>query len=292
MPLPFYVFAWTASFIYGFYVITAKLIGKYQLKNVSQFAFFSMLFGGLTIASISFLNGARLAPDWSFIILAAIFAAISSILFITALKNLEVSVMGPLFNIKIVISVLLGYLFLNESLATANILIILLIIVAGFFSTMDESFSWKSFFTRNVGVGLLCMLALSIQSVFINQAIAQTDYWTASLWIGLLTIVFGFIFLYRRFKNDLAASKPRDYLGVFVLALMGGVGDLASIKAYESNVGVSSVIISLPISMVLAFLFSAWKPSLLEKHTWQVYVVRFTAAAVMIWGAWQLSKGF
>ena len=132
------------------------------------------------------------------------------------------------------------------------------------------------------------MLVLSIQSLFVNRAIDQTSYWTATLWMSLLAVAFSFIFLYPKFKNDLRTTKPKEYLGVATLALVGSIGDLAAYKAFEGNVGLSSVIISLPISMVLAFILSLVKPNLMEKHTLKVYLVRFAAAGVMIWGALQL----
>ena len=282
------LFAWLASAIYGTYAITAKLIGKYQLKNSYQFSFFMTLFSGIVMSIISYVNGGRIATNWSFILLAAAFLALGNALYLTALKVLDVSVMSPLFNIRVAITVLLGVLFLGESLSTKAVYLIALIFIAGFFATMDEKFSFKTFFTQNIGLGLLFMLALSIQSLFVNRAISQTDYWTATLWMGLLAIVFSFIFLYSRFKDDITKSKPKDYVGVGVLAIIGSIGDLAAYKAFEGNVGLSSVIISLPISMLLAFVLSVWKPSLMERHPLKVYLVRFIAAVVMIWGAIQL----
>jgi hypothetical protein len=77
---------------------------------------------------------------------------------------------------------------------------------------------------------------------------------------------------------------------VLILSLIGGVGELAAYKAFESNVGTSSLIISLPMSMILVFFFALWKPSLLERHTIKVYAIRFIAAGVMIWGAMSLTR--
>jgi len=283
------IFAWVASITYGLYTIAAKLIGKYKLKNTAQFSFFTTLFIGLLMAAVSFANGARLATSWTFIILAAIFIALGNASYLAALKNLDVSVMSPLFNIRVAITVLLGVVFLGEELTSRSLFLICLIFVMGFFAAMDEKFSIRSFFSKNVGAGLLFMLVLSIQSLFVNRAIAQTNYWTASLWVGLIAIIFSFIFLYPKFRHELAKTKPRDYFGVAILSVLGGLGDLAANKAFEGNIGVSSVIISLPISIFLAFIFAFWKPDLLEKHALKVYLVRFFAAGVMVWGALQLS---
>jgi drug/metabolite transporter (DMT)-like permease len=288
MDSPF-VFAWMASFAYGLYAIVAKLIGKHLIKNSWHFAFFSLLFGGIVTSFIAVLNGATLPEKWFFIVMASIFFAGGSALYLLALKNLDVSVMGPLFNIRTVMTVILGVLFLGEVLSGRNTLLIALIVGAGFFAATDERFSVKAFFRKEIYIGLLFMLVLSIQSLLINRAVDQTDYWTATLWIGLLAIGFGWLMLYPRFKHAWKKTSPKRYVGVAGLAVLGGIGDLAAFKAFEGNIGISAVIISLPISMVLAFGFSVFKPDLLEKHTLKVYAVRFAAAAVMIWGALQLS---
>lgn len=281
-------FAWIASVTYGLYSIVAKLIGKYTLKNTSQFSFFVTLFSGIIMAVVSYINSGKIAFSWTYILLAAVFLALGNVFYLVALKVLEVSVMAPLFNLRLAITVLLSFLFLGETFSLGLLAIIVVIFVAGFFASMDESFSFKSFFTKNIGLGLFFMLILSIQSIFINRAIDQTSYWTATLWISLFSIFFSFIFLYPRFKQDLKKTKPKDYLGVSLLAIIGGIGDLTAFKAFESNVGLSSVIISLPISMIMVFILSIWKPTLLEKHSLKVYFVRFAATGIMIWGALQL----
>lgn len=282
-------FAWVASITYGLYAIVAKLIGKYQLKNTAQFSFFVMLFSGIVLAIIAYWQGGRLAVNWWYILLAATFVALGNLLYLTALKVIDVSVMASLFNIRVAITVLLGVVILGETLSTNALSLTAIIFFAGFFATMDERFSFQSFFTKNIGLGLVFMLVLSIQSIFVNRAIDQTDYWTATLWMSLFAIVISFVFLYPKFKKDLHKTRPREYLGTIALSLIAGIGDLAAYKAYAGNVGISAVIISLPLSMVMAFLLAMWKPKLLEKHTFKVYLVRFAAAAIMIWGALKLS---
>lgn len=287
--MSFFAYAWMASIVYGFYAIVAKLIGKYQLTNVWQFSFFSMLFGGMVMSIIALSYGAGMPTHWGYLTLAGAFMALGSVLYLTALKMIDVSVLSALFTIQVVAAVLLGYVFLGETLSPRSIGLIGMIVGAGFFASMDERFSFRSFFSKSTLFGLFMMLILSIQRMFINRAIDQNGYWTSILWLSLVAAFVGFVVLYPQFKNDLTKTPIKHYLGVLVLSLFGGLADLAAYKAFEGNLGISSVIISLPISMVLAFLFSLVKPELLEKHPVKVYVVRFVAAGVMVWGALQLS---
>lgn len=283
--MPFYIFAWTASILYGLYSIVAKLIGKYQLKNVYQFSFFITFFSAIVTTIISIANGAQIPTSWMYIALAGFFVALGNILFLSALKKLDVSVISPLFNLRVVMTIGLGYLILGESLTLKSVTLMSMVIIAGMFATMDEKFSIKSFFTKNIGLGIFFMFVLSIQTLFINRAVAQTNYWTATLWMGILAAGFSFIFLFPKFYKDVQKSKPIDYLGVLLLSLIGGLGELAAYKAFAGNLGISSIIVSLPMSMFVVLLFAFWKPSLLERHTIKVYAVRFIAAGVMIWGA-------
>lgn len=282
------IFAWIASIIYGFYSISAKFIGKYQLSNSYQFSFFITFFSGVLMSFIAYLYGAGIPTNWTYIILSSAFMAIGSAFYLATLKVLDVSVISPLYNLRVAITVLLGALFLGESLTSNSLILILIILIAGFFATMDEKFSIKSFFTPKVGLGLGFMFVLSIQSLLINRAIDQNSYWTAMLWMSIFSIFFSFSILYSRFKHDLKTTSLKNYYGVAFLAVIGAVGDLTAYKAFEANVGISSVIISLPISMIMIFVLSFWKPNLLEKHTLRVYLVRFLAAFIMVWCALQL----
>jgi drug/metabolite transporter (DMT)-like permease len=205
-------------------------------------------------------------------------------------KKLDITVLSPLFNLKLVITVLLGYFFLGEILTTRMIFLIGVVVIAGVFATMDERFSLKSFLNKNIMLGIFLMFFASIQVLLINRAMSQNDYWTGMMWMVIMSIIFSFAINFPRFYKDLKKTKIKDYSGVVLLAIFGGLSDLAVYKAYEGNIGISSIIFSLPISMILTLFFVFWKPDLLEKHTVKVYIIRLAATAVMILGAIGLSR--
>ena len=66
--MPFYVFAWIASFGYGFSVIAGKLTAKYQIKNSWQFSFFYTFLGLVIILPLVFVNGVVRPARWGGII--------------------------------------------------------------------------------------------------------------------------------------------------------------------------------------------------------------------------------
>ena len=91
-------------------------------------------------------------------------------------------------------------------------------------------------------------------------------------------------------NKDLGKVKVNQIAPVIAMGIFQLLYNFVANIAYGINVGVTSIIITLPISMVIIFLLSVVWPKLLEKHTLKVYAIRFASAAIMIWGALQLSR--
>ncbi|MFH0806157.1 MAG: EamA family transporter [Candidatus Brennerbacteria bacterium] len=281
------IFAWIASLMYGVEAIAGKLASKHTIQNPWLFNFFWALFILLFTIPIAAWQGISMPAQWVNIALASLFYALTSALYVLALYQIDVSIVGSLYNFRTVITVILGALFVGEILTLTQYVLILLIFVGGIFVSVDEKFSVKSFFSKGIGIGLLGVAASALMAIFIKKAVAEVDFWSATLWIEILGQVW-ILPTILLFKKDLISSTLKQYLVTAATAIAGVIGTLAAIKAYAANVSLSSAIISLPFSLLIAFLFSRFAPELLEKHTAKVYVVRFVSAAVMIVAALNL----
>jgi len=281
------IFAWAASFMFGVEAVTGKLTSKHSIQNPWLFNFFWALFIVLFTIPIALLSGAGIPKQWTSIIIASVFYATTTTLYVIALYKLDVSIIGSLYNFRTVITVVLGAIFLGEVLSVHQYILIGLIFVFGMFITIDERFTIKSFFKRGTAIALIGISFSALMAIFIKRAVAEAGYWDTTLWMGILSQIWLLptIFL---FKKDILSSKPKQYLVTAATAVAGVVGTLAMNKAYSMNVSISSAIISLPFSLIIAFLFSVFAPELLEKHTLKVYAVRFISAAVMIVAALNL----
>jgi uncharacterized membrane-anchored protein len=146
------------------------------------------------------------------------------------------------------------------------------------------------------------MLTLAVYNAVLKITIAENGYWPVFYWTAILGQIMLLptipLFLtelrssYRRERvapRELIPLSARQLLSVANLALISLLANLAANKAFAANVSLSAAIVSLPLSMILAFLFSVFAPELLEKHSPKIYAIRFTAAAVMFWSALQLS---
>ncbi|KKP86807.1 MAG: Permease of the drug/metabolite transporter superfamily [Parcubacteria group bacterium GW2011_GWC1_35_8] len=276
-----YFFAWTASLLFGLEGIIAKLVNKHSINNVWLFNFIWALFSFLFVIPVAFYFGAGIPLSWNYIFLGSIFFALATVLNTISLSRLDISVFVPLFSFRTAMAVIISSFFIQEILTVHQYFLIAIILIFGIFVSFDEHFSFKSFFNRNILIALTCMFFYVILSIFLKKSIAINDFWTTTLWITLLGQCW-LLFTIPLFKKVELAINVKQCLNVAVVAFIGTVGMLAANAAYAKNVSLSTVIISLPLSMIIAFLFSIFAPELLEKHSLKVYAVRFTAAIIMI----------
>lgn len=287
--MSYVAYAWIASFLFGCVVISSKLTSKYAIKNPWLLNFIWSFIVVIFTVITAIPNGVGVPHSWGNIIAAAICSVVLWVSYTLALYRLDVSVLSPLYNFRTVISVLLGAVFLGEVLFPWQYTLIFLVFVGGFIVTFDEKLKLRSFFQKGVALSLLGITASSLSAVFTKTAIMESGYWEATMWSAVLRQVLLLPTVYL-FIGEIKRIKLIQILPVIGFALIETIGTLAENIAFAANVSISSVIINLPFSMILAFLFSVFAPALLEKHSIRVYMIRFAAAAIMIVSALKLTS--
>lgn len=287
LAIPFYVFAWIASIVFGLEAIIGKLTSKHAIPNPWLFNFFWGLFVLIFTIPIALWNNVGIISHWENIFIASIFYALAGILYILLIYSFDVSVLAPLFNFRTVFGVLMGALFLSEILTTTQYILIGIIFISGMFLTLDEKFSLKSFFRWGMALAMAEMLVLALMSVFIKKAVAESGYWTTTLWVAIIAQVL-ILPTYLLFRKDIKKLSWKQIWPLILMSVAGTIGVLSSNRAYAENVSISTAITSIPFSMIMAFLFSVFAPKLLEKHTLKVYAIRFIAATIMLIAALRL----
>lgn len=289
--MSFIIFAWLASFFYGLVNVSGKLASKYAIKNIWLFNFLYGLFTVIFTIPLALKNSVSIPSVWGSLILSSVFNALFSIFYVLSIYNLDVSVMGPLFNFRTAMGAILGVLILGEVLTGRQVFLIAIIFLAGLFVSLDEKFSFRSFFKRSVLYGILMSFFLALSSIYINKSVAQAGYWETNLFSPLITQVLMFTTI-PLFYKEIKLVRIKQTTGVVAMALFIAIGNIFANRAYAANVGISTAIIALPISMFIVFLSSIFSPELLEKHTLKVYAVRFLAAFIMIGAALAISGIF
>jgi drug/metabolite transporter (DMT)-like permease len=284
----FQIFAWIASMFYAVEVVGTKLLSKYEIKNPWLLNFgYSGLVMVFTIPLALYFH-AGLPQFWGNIIWAGVFWAIANIFYIFAIYRFDITTLSPLFNLRIAFTVILAVLLLSEKLSAMQLVFIGLMFFGGILVTMDEKVSWRSLFNWKALLTVLAMLlAFSIDAVFIKKAITQNNYWVVTLWTPIIA-QFLFCFTLPKFAGGIRGINRKQGWFIFLVGLLDFLGTLAANKAYEKNVSISSSIIALPLSAVLAYILSLFAPKLLEKHTAKVYAARFAGTVLIIWAAIKL----
>jgi drug/metabolite transporter (DMT)-like permease len=282
-----YFFAWIASILYGLEALLAKIVSKHSMANPWLFNFVWHFFILVGTAILALWFGVGIPSHWEYIVLASLSYVLAGTFYVLALYELDISVLSPLFSIRTALAVLAGAIFLGEILTPVQYILIFVIFVGGIFVSLDEKFSLKSFFNKKVGLVILSIIFLVALAVFVKKAVAATNFWDTSLWITLLGQAW-LIATIPLFRKDLLKITAKQYGAVITIGTVGTLGTLAANAAYAKNVSIAAVIISLPLSMIVAFLASRLAPNLLEHHSLKIYAVRFVAATVMIVAALNL----
>ena len=286
--MPYYIFAWIANIFLALGGISGKLTAKHQIKNPWLFNFVWGLI--ITVLTIPFALATHppVPTHWGPLWLMGFFSMVAGVLYIFSLYAVDISVLGPMYNLRIIISTILGFLLFHEQLAGYQIGFMILILIGGVLITIDERFSMKSFFNRSIALALITVAMSAIYGATIKYAMQFEGYWTVTMWGNILAQVLLIPTIWF-FWRDIRHVRWHEWSGVVGIGVFSTIASAAQNAAYAVNIGITTAILSAPLSLVLALVFSVFAPKLLEKHTMKVYAIRLGAAAIMIIAALRLS---
>lgn len=190
--------------------IDKYLLSKYfKAKSPAVLIIFSSLVGLLIAPIILAFHPQALSVSLG----EALIFALSGILYVLAvipylfaLENEDTSLVVPLYQTIPVMSYLLGYLFLKETLATHQILASLVVIASAIGLAVDVSSQKIGFKFRVFWLMLLASTMFALDTVLFKVAGVQSDYWTGAFWkyIGfLIPAVFMLVFV-KRYRQEFA----------------------------------------------------------------------------------------
>lgn len=286
--MPYYFYAWIGALASGLIVVTAKLASKHAIHNPWLFNFLLVVVTLLFTIPPALAYKATFPTNWLPIILAALFSTAFNIFWIFSTYALDVSTLAPLFNIRGVFAVLIGTMFLKETLTLEQVPYIALILIAGIFVSVDEKAVLRSFFSKSILIAILAMLSLTLSSSFIKLSLVNNSLWTNNLWIALINALL-LLPTFTLFKKELPKLNLDHVLPVGAMGVFSTITEFSANVAYGVNVGITSLIMNTPFSMILAFILSLFAPNILEKHSLKIYALRFTATAVMIYSSMKLT---
>jgi drug/metabolite transporter (DMT)-like permease len=165
---------------------------------------------------------------WLNVLLASVLDVGGWMFLVMSLSKTDLSVFGPLNAYKVIFSLLLAVVFLNEIPSTQGLIGVLVIIIGSFFLTPPASpASANRIFSllkdKGVQAGFLSMGLFSIGTIFLKNSVvdggplATLVFWSL---IGLpLVLLSNLIFLTNGVKADLRASRTHINT-IFMIGIM------------------------------------------------------------------------
>ncbi|QQS18849.1 EamA family transporter [Candidatus Saccharibacteria bacterium] len=280
--------AWVAAIVTGVEAIVIKMASKSLVRSPWLFNILWLGFALPAIIVLAVLRGGGMPEAWFPIILTALSSFGFYVFYTLSIYKLDVTTISPLFSIRTVTAVILGLVLLGESISALGIALMIAIVAASPLTSFDEKLKFRAFIRRHTLLAVAAMISLAFMGYYTNRSVAANGYSTTILWQDLLTFVLLLPTIRLvRFEHETFSRKS-----VFVFVALGLCSFLytaTTTYAYAHALSLSSIIVSLPFSMILAWLLSFRFPELLEKHPPRVYAIRFTGAAVMVSSAIWLS---
>ncbi len=138
--------------------------------------------------------------------------------YLRAIQSEEASVVAPLFQASTLFTFLLGYLFLREKLAIAQLLGVGLIICGALSLSFRRGPKAKKFKTSLIALMLGATFVMSLSTVLFKFFAIRGDFWTTTFWTFVGEGLFGVLLLlipgYRRQFADMFRQKPGAVIGV------------------------------------------------------------------------------
>lgn len=274
-------FAWIACIASGISPLVIKASSKSLVRSPWLFNLLWLVFGIPLVVALAVWKGGGLPSDWSSVILLSLSSAFFYIFYTVAIYKLDVTTMGPLFSLRTVFAIILGIVILHERISILGIGLITVIVLLSPLAAYDENLKIKAFFQKYVFLAVIAMVSLAFMGCFTNISVARNGYATTLLWQDLLTLLMLLptLKMIKKEEENFTIKKIYPFL---LLGLTDFIYTVTATLAYAHNLALSSVIISLPLSMVFAYLLSRKYPRFLEKHLSRVYAIRFFAASIMV----------
>ncbi len=275
------LYAWIASISSGISPLVVKASSKSLIKNPWLFNLLWIAFGIPFVVTLALWRGGGIPTDWLSMFLLAASGALFYTLYTVSLYKIDVTTMGPLFSFRTVFAVMLGVLFLNEKISLLGFALITLIVLMSPFAAYNENLKLKAFFHKYVLIAIAAMAFLALDGYYTNVSVAKNGYATTLLWQDILIL----LLLLPSLKFAKIGKETLNIKKFYPFILLGltHFGYLVTANlAYAHNLVLSTVIISLPLSMIFTYLLSRVFPKFLENHSPKIYVIRFSAATAMV----------
>lgn len=231
------------------------LVRKSVLKKADQFALAALMQTGIAIPALVLLVlyppdiSAFSATDFAFAACGIVFTIILQISNVKSLQHLEASVFSILYNLRILLTTVLGILFLQEDtvwlrIAGGGLILVAIIIV--------KQKGSKSLLAKGIAWGLTAAVAVSFLNMFEKQLVSSVGFINFFPAVGVIcaAIMWAFI-IFRKQSFDSSILRQPNMIQLMALRALSAyaftgalaMGALISVGNYISGMGVIFMVI-------------------------------------------------
>jgi len=202
--------------------IDKYLVDRYfHDSDTAVLMLFTAFLGVALLPLIWWIEPALLKPSLTAIAVMTVSGVLymGAILFyLRAIQSEEASVVAPLFQASTLFTFLLGYLFLHERLAIAQLLGVGLIICGALSLSFRRGPKAKKFKSSLIALMLGATFVMSLSTVLFKFFAIRDDFWTTTFWTFVGEGLFGVLLLlmpgYRHQFADMFRQNPGAVIGV------------------------------------------------------------------------------
>ena len=139
-----------------------------------------VMYAGLTICAIPIINSINLfeyhCSFWLFAVIGGFLGALGNSYLVKALKNGELSILGPINAYKSVVAMFFGILLLKEIPSLYGIVAIVLIIFGSYFlfETQEEGFSLQLIKRQDIRYRIYALIFTALEAICIKNVINES----------------------------------------------------------------------------------------------------------------------
>lgn len=225
------IFAIGAHFFWAIGNVADKYVVSHRVKNPYVYQVWLTMLSAIYIVFIPFVDFVipRGINLWLLFIGAMLFL-FGSFPYIKAMQIEEASRVNLWWNLIPVFSLLLGWLFLGETLSLGQIIAFCLLLSGGLIASLHLGGRYRSLrFSRAFYLMVLACILYALYGVILRYVGGSMNPISSFLWLNILMLpLVPFLFFHRRFRQDFLAElrgRSLSFLGLLFLILT--VGDLA-----------------------------------------------------------------
>lgn len=198
-----------------------KLSVHYSSLNVNFKTYLLLSIFALPVFFIMYFKSLNL-EIFLWAVIGGVFGALGNAFLISALKNGELSILGPVNSYKAIVGLIFGVFIIKELPNMEAVAGIFLIIFGSYFvfNTTKEGFSLALFKRKDIQHRLYALVFTGLEAVFIKKVIILSDVFCSFLLWVIFGCIFSFLFLKAGKKRvDMCNLKPFAGLSALVLIM-------------------------------------------------------------------------